>query len=276
VFNKKNIKEDYLIMKISTILTYTSLLDQYRSWEAETYWRVEGAERVKNLHNHAWFFNKEKIEAYIDYLKKTGKSSSTIISSIAAIRWEMKNLGLPPVEVELPPKIQKIPQWLEPFEVEKLLANIPLLRDLALIILLLDTGVRVSEALNIHLEDIDFEERIVFINKRKGSYIPVAIPFTERTKNILLNYITTAKITSGKIFTMHIATAERIIKRWGQIILNKNITPHVLRHTKAVALRKAGVSLEDIADFLGHKSIETTRRYARITATHLKELPETI
>jgi len=78
------------------------------------------------------------------------------------------------------------------------------------------------------------------------------------------------------LFDFHHKTAYNIVKSWSSVILRKPLHPHALRHSKAIALRKKGVPLEDIADLLGHKSIDTTRIYARVTGTHLKKLPQTI
>ncbi|RLG06085.1 MAG: hypothetical protein DRN68_07535, partial [Thaumarchaeota archaeon] len=64
-----------------------------------------------------------------------------------------------------------------------------------------------------------------------------------------------------------------VVRSWAEKILNKKISPHVLRHTAAVMLRKHEVDIATIADFLGHKNVAITRRYARIVPTELKKLP---
>jgi len=255
------------MVSLKTQRQYGRIATQYDKWEADRYWR-DGLDRETHT--------KEKITIYLNYLMKEGKSPSTIRTTVAAINWYMKNfLELSQIEFDnLPPVKQTIPNWLEHDEAKKLIENTPYLEDKALIVFLLDTGMRISEALNVKIEHINFAENTVMIEKRKGKYIPQAVPFGEKTKNILIEYIGDRK--RGRLFDMNMWKAQRHIKKLGYAILGKKITPHVLRHTKAVALRKAGVSLEDIADYLGHSSLESTRRYARITATHLKQLPQTL
>ena len=134
------------------------------------------------------------------------------------------------------------------------------------------------------INDIDFENNWIFIKRRKGGGLPQNIPFQEKTKAILLKYLNERKkqninddaLFVGKNGRIAVSTVERIIKSGGRIFLNKDITPHYLRHAKATHLRQAGTSLEDIRDFLGHKSIQTSLIYARLIPSELKKkLPET-
>ncbi|MDI6886748.1 MAG: tyrosine-type recombinase/integrase [archaeon] len=75
---------------------------------------------------------------------------------------------------------------------------------------------------------------------------------------------------------MSVSEAERLVRIVGSNAIGKHLYPHLLRHAKAVHLRQAGTSIENLRDFLGHKDVRTTLIYARIVPTELKKLPRTI
>ncbi|MFA6846654.1 MAG: tyrosine-type recombinase/integrase [Sphaerochaetaceae bacterium] len=156
------------------------------------------------------------------------------------------------------------------------------IRDKTLMILLYDTGTRISELLNIRLADMHL--------KREGSYIIVTgkgskqrpLYLSEKTVNHLKNYMslyhpddtdssqalfyTTIRGMNG---CMSVGNAERIIKQYAKAARKKcsevpaNVHPHVFRRTLATQLYQGGTSLALVSSLLGHSNIETTRCYAK-------------
>ena len=116
-----------------------------------------------------------------------------------------------------------------------------------------------------------------FQTKEKEVY-PHVVPLSERTVELLRRYLKVRKCKKGEaLFTNDVgerlspSAVYYIVRQWGLRLLNKPIHPHQLRHSCAIALRKQGIPIELIGDFLGHKNLNTTRRYARILPAELKE-----
>jgi len=235
-------------------------------------------ERYKN-----GFIDEELMRLYVDNLYRAGYAPSTINQAICALEAFAKRAGK---LIKLPnrPHIEeRIPPYLLEEEVEKLINGITDPRDRAFIALLVDTGLRLSEALQLDVDDVNLEERTVLVKSRKGGS-PQVIPFSERTARFLREYLEIRKrmgIKDKALFLgtrgrLPVRTARDIVYRWSQRILGKRVHPHMLRHTCAVILRRRGVPLDIIKELLGHKSDIMTTRYARIVPTDLKKYPKTL
>lgn len=228
-------------------------------------------------------FSQKNVEEFIDSLKANNYSSSSINQAGAAIKKWARMTGHNP-EITNKPKIEeKLPEILTQEEIKKLIDSTFDIRNRAILSLMYDTGIRIGELINLDMEDIDLENDWIFIKRRKGGGLPQNIPFHEKTRGILLNYLEERKTRGiddnalfvGQFGRISISAVSRMVKNGGGIFLGKNIHCHSLRHCKASHLREMGVSIEDIRDFLGHKNIQTTLRYARLNPIELKKFPET-
>jgi site-specific recombinase XerD len=157
--------------------------------------------------------------------------------------------------------------------VEKILAQIPAdqLRDRLLFRLLFETGLRISEALALHIEDIDLQlddEHITVIGK--GGKRRTVLLDDSRLVSLLHRYLRQTGYKHGHLFRAHKNARgghiryQSIRTRWIQYCEQAGIacTMHQLRHTHATELVNDGVSLATIRKRLGHKNIQTTLRYA--------------
>lgn len=139
-------------------------------------------------------------------------------------------------------------------------------RDLTILVLLYDTAARASEVISLKTEDIYLEEKYVILTG-KGDKQRV-VPIMEKTKELLIKYMKENNIYSNNLIQnksgnkMNERFIRDIIKKYA--IENKNISPHVFRHTRAIHWLKAGISLIQIRDLLGHESVMTTEEYARV------------
>jgi integrase/recombinase XerD len=140
---------------------------------------------------------------------------------------------------------------------------------------LFQTGARVSEFVNIKVEEFFFEEQMMLIAKAKGGksrYVPVLPELAQELRTHL------ADRAAGYLFETihHTAYSSRRIQ---QIIketadeanITKRIYPHLLRHSVATTLLERGMPLEQIQKFLGHSKLETTQIYAESTPAMIKE-----
>lgn len=133
-------------------------------------------------------------------------------------------------------------------------------RNLTILVLLYDTGARVSEIINLKVEDIHLEEKYVILTG-KGNKQRV-VPIMENTKKLLINYF---KENKEKLWNNDFTyEGIRYIFKKIKLILNKNITPHTFRHSRAIHLLDNGVNIMYIKEFLGHECISTTQEYAKV------------
>ena len=146
-------------------------------------------------------------------------------------------------------------------------------------VLLLATGVRVSELASIRIEDIDIEQRSVRIFGKGSRERQVFLP-DEATVALVRDYIAeehrSRKPSDGLLINSHGHSARSACLR-GRIKalarragLTRVVTPHMLRHTAATALMEAGVDLRFVQRLLGHQTIVTTQLYTHVSDRALK------
>jgi integrase len=135
-----------------------------------------------------------------------------------------------------------------------------------LICVLLDTGFRLSEALNVHpVKDINDGMVTSWFNKANK---PRSVPLTNRVREILK-----AKEGSTRLFTLSVAQAEFMWKALKKYLKmdDKELTLHTLRHTYASRLVQAGIGIYIVKDLLGHKTLKMTERYAHLSVHNYKD-----
>jgi site-specific recombinase XerD len=147
------------------------------------------------------------------------------------------------------------------------------------ILTLFFTGARISECLNLQVDDVDFERKLLFIRNGKGNKAR-QIPLHQELERVLKQYIDGWRVSSnsnklfltersGKLSGVYVnsilkETANKL--RW-----NKNITCHVLRHSFASALVQKNVHIVTVKELLGHVSLRTTSGYAHIQKESVEE-----
>ncbi|MDD3416066.1 MAG: tyrosine-type recombinase/integrase [Lachnospiraceae bacterium] len=149
-------------------------------------------------------------------------------------------------------------------------------RDLALLTLLLGTGIRVSECVGLDLDDVDFKNNGIKI-RRKGGYESV-VYFNEEVETALQDYLVErthripasgsehALFLSMQNSRISVRAVENLVKKYSKLVTSlKNITPHKLRSTYGTNLYRESGDIYLVADVLGHKDVNTTKKhYAQI------------
>lgn len=157
------------------------------------------------------------------------------------------------------------------------------LRDLAIIILLLHTGIRVSECVGIDIEDLDFNNKSVRVT-RKGGF-ESTIYFSEVVASALSDYIKMerpkfisfeeekALFLSSQKKRMSVRSIQELVKKYArEAVPGKKISPHKLRSTYGTALYDQTRDIRLVADVLGHEDISTTaRHYAAMKKKHMQQ-----
>jgi integrase/recombinase XerD len=185
------------------------------------------------------------------------------------------------------PRIERyLPETLNELQVEQFLEKIDIkavhgLRDRAMIELLYASGLRISELANARLEDFSFEQRIVRVTG-KGNKTRL-VPVGQKACDALAAYLSDERPklvkprTSSEIFLSERGTKLTTARIW-QIVkkhaqragLEKNVYPHLLRHSFATHLLSNGADLRIIQEMLGHADISTTQVYTHVDQQRLK------
>ena len=145
-------------------------------------------------------------------------------------------------------------------------------RDLAMMTLLLGTGIRVSECVGLDIDDVDFKNNGIKIHRKGGA--EVIVYFGEEVRNALLEYmVERQKITAedGSINALFLSlqnkrisvrSVENLVKKYAKLVTSlKHITPHKLRSTYGTSLYRETGDIYLVADVLGHKDVNTTRKH---------------
>lgn len=184
-----------------------------------------------------------------------------------------------------PPHVQtKDVDYLTKDEVRKMLGffNDELISDIrskAIIIVLLETGMRIHECLNLNRDSIDFETKTaIIVGKGRKTRM---VMFTDWSLEIIKRYIALRSDFDHALFVTHTKypfIPQRIKQdgfreclRMTSKKMGKKITPHMLRRTAATTLRNNGADILMIKEFLGHENLATTNRYLGIDYEQLKK-----
>lgn len=229
---------------------------------------------------------------YLKYLDDNKYEVSSVARKIVSIKAFHKYLSENYNVVDISTKIntprfyRKLPNILTIEEVDNLLdikLDTPFdYRNKAMLELMYSSGLRVSELINLELSDIDLnnnyvrcfgkgsKERIVPIGEYSSKYLSIYI--NEYRDSMKKGYYTEKIFLNNHGKEMTRQGFFKIIKRIAKDKdINKNITPHMLRHSFATHLLNNGADLRTIQEMLGHSSISTTQIYTNVTNDILKE-----
>lgn len=129
-----------------------------------------------------------------------------------------------------------------------------------LIFMLIDTGMRINEALNVKISNINFSNKTIYLEKTKNHKYRY-VPFTELTSKILLEYLNKINSSYEYLFDISYDAVKSCFYRIGKKLGFNKFHPHMLRHSLASLLHKNGASVMIIQKILGHSSISITERY---------------
>ena len=240
---------------------------------------------------------KTHITAYIGGLRKNGKAAATVSRNLVSIRGFYQFLVRermlekdPSQNMELPKQEKRLPKVMSLEEVEQLL-DAPSMtspngaRDKAMLEVLYATGIRVSELISLKLPDVHLglgyvrcigkgsKERIIPLGRIAAGALDTYI------QSYRYKLLKPGRTAVDALFVNHLGTGMtrqgfwKIIKKYAaQAGIQKEITPHTLRHSFATHLLENGADLRAVQEMLGHADISTTQIYTHVTKKRMKEV----
>lgn len=238
---------------------------------------------------------RDVIMSYLLQLQLDGRSPATISRHLAALRTFYRylvNEGIiihdPTNDIESPRQTHKLPRILTVEEVDHLLGQ-PLIgepsgiRDKAMLELIYATGMRVSELVALDMEHINIESGFIrcFGKGSKERMVPIG----EVAASFIREYLSRGRSKLKKTLNINSLFVNqhgrrltrqgfwKIIKKYARKAkIDKEITPHTLRHSFATHLLENGADLRSVQEMLGHADISTTQIYTHLTKRKLKEV----
>ena len=243
---------------------------------------AQGIEDIKSI-------SRMTINSYVRTLRERKLAPTSVIRKVASLRGFFKwatSSGIldknPAATLEQPKTPQRLPKVVSVKEIDEMLHNNLTPLEHVIMELLYSCGLRVSELVNLKINDIDLsskyvrcfgkgsKERIIPIGEQAKSVVKEFLPtrdflikkFGLTTKNLLIK-------DNGKFVTRQ--DIYSFIHNQGKLI-HKNISPHTLRHSFATHLLENGADLRVVQELLGHSDVSTTQLYTHISKKRLKEV----
>jgi integrase/recombinase XerD len=268
----------------NSLAAYGRDLRHFGHWLADQKTELEDVERIQ-------------IVKYFQSLRAAGIAARSVARALAAIRGlfrflvSERHLKKDPTEnLENPKLWSNLPKSIQPEEVEALLAapdrnSVDGLRDAAMLELLYATGLRVSELINVRVDDVVLDAGFLR-TIGKGSKERI-VPFGDTAKGVIVDYMATARPELDRFADPHLFLSRRgrpmsrqsfwmkIVRHAREAGVRAHISPHVLRHSFATHLLENGADLRSVQMMLGHADISTTQIYTHVSRARLQKMYET-
>ena len=284
-----NAYENYLTKvkqaSANTVFSYMRDIRQYSEWMQRS-----GNGNVLDA-------GQENIGGYLAHLQQEGRSAATVSRSLASLKnfysYAVSTgfLETSPVtaEIHVERGEKKLPQILTGDEVEKLLSqpagvDAKGIRDKAMLEVMYATGIRVTELIDLNLEDVNLDLKSIKVGGSKKSRAIPLYPAALRALSLYLRDVRTVMLadpTENALFVnvsggrMSRQGFWKILKHYqSKAQIEKDITPHTLRHSFAVHLLENGADLGSVKELMGHSDISSTQLYTHMINQKLKSVYE--
>jgi integrase/recombinase XerC len=244
--------------------------------------------------------HKESLRAFIGFLLDEGFGQRSVARKIASLRSFFKYLrrykiieGNPALVLITPKVGKRLPMFLDELSMRKLLLSSDQTgpnkkRDLAIMELFYNTGIRLSELINLTLNDLKQEEGLIKVKGkgRKERFVPVG----KKALSVINEYLATRGdlllpaqrthneqfvFVTGKGRKLYPQAVGRIVRKYIEAVSEiEKKSPHVLRHTFATHLLNHGADIRAVKELLGHESLSTTQVYTHVSTTRMKKVYE--
>ena len=279
--------ENYLIKvkqaSENTVSSYMRDIRQFSEWLSEN-----GVPELVSA-------TQVNIRDYLAYLQDQGKSGATASRSLASLKnfyaYAVSGgfLEVSPIsgDIHVERGEKKLPQILTGKEVELLLAQPACVdhkgyRDKAMLEVMYATGMRVTELISLNVEDVTLELALVKCHSGQNSRVIPLYPAAQKALAVYLKDVRSAMVLDANEQALFVNIGGtrmsrqgfwKILKYYqGKAGIEKEITPHTLRHSFAVHLLENGADLGSLQELMGHSDISSTQMYAHLINQKIKNV----
>lgn len=268
----------------NTVSSYMRDIRQYSAWLQQLEIDVADASQVN-------------ISDYLSKLQEDGRSGATISRNLASLKNFYSYLvssgflekSPVPGDIHVERGVKKLPQILTGKEVELLLAQPACVdakgyRDKAMLEVMYATGIRVTELINLDIGDVNLELGVIKCADAKKSRAIPLYPAAMKALSVYINDVRDTMLASPGEQSLFVNVGGSRMSRQGfwKILkhyqsaanIEKDITPHTLRHSFAVHLLENGADLGSVQELMGHSDISSTQVYAQMINNKLKSVYE--
>ncbi len=266
----------------NTVASYMRDIRQFSQWVYED--GQIGVEDATQLHIHC----------YLEHMQQEGRSGATLSRNLASLKNFYSYLvsngfceKTPITDVHIERGEKKLPSILTGREIELLLAqpqcsDMKGCRDKAMLETMYATGIRVSELIDLNLDDVNLELGVIRCSGSKKSRTIPLYPGALRSLSVYLREVRAGMIADPeeKALFVNISGARMSRQGFWKILkyyqasahIEKDITPHTLRHSFAVHLLENGADLGSLQELMGHSDISSTQMYTQMVDHKLKSV----
>lgn len=266
----------------NTISSYMRDIRQFSAWLHDS----EGKEVIDA--------EQSNIHDYLSHLSVTGRSNATVSRTLASLKnfyVYLVSSGFlektPVLDIHIDREPKKLPQILTGKEIELLLSQ-PVcveakgFRDKAMLEVMYATGIRVSELIDLDVDDVNLDVGVIKCNSEKKSRVIPLYPAALRALEVYLKEIRASMVSDPSEMALFVNVNGsrmsrqgfwKILKHYQETAhIDKDITPHTLRHSFAVHLLENGADLDSLQELMGHSDISSTQMYTHMINQRIKSV----
>jgi integrase/recombinase XerD len=212
-------------------------------------------------------------QSYLDNCNFSSVSQQNqVISAIRFLYKEVLNKKYDKVSFKRPKSEKKLPRVIDGEFIKLQLSKIKNIKHKAILTLTYSVGLRVSEIVNLKIEDIDSKRMIIYIKNSKGKKDRI-VPLSKTVLTVLREYYKEYKpeeylFNGQKSLQYSIGSCQKIYKKY----IDKNSSIHILRHSSATGLLENGTDIRVIQKLLGHSNVKTTQIYTHVSNQMLSKI----
>lgn len=269
-------------VSVHTLSNYQRDLDRYLEWLDA---KALGDVTATDIEDHLVFLRKD--------LNLAASSAARALAAIRGLHSFAHADGRLPFDVaaDLPTPSQgsSIPKALSLAQVEALLNAVPAgdgasqinIRDRALLEMLYSTGARITELLDLDVDDLDREQRMLLVRGKGGKerIVPLGRPALQAVERYLVRARPSLNKKGSPALFLNNRGARlgrqsgfKIVAQAADAAGLQHVSPHSLRHSFATHLLEGGADIRVVQELLGHASVATTQIYTKVSPEHLREI----
>jgi integrase/recombinase XerD len=251
------------------VMGKTMRVNNYSARSIETYIHY-ASKFLTHFNKDPYHINQTEINHYLlNFNYSSVSQQNQIISSVRFLCEKVLNKKLRDVKIKRPRKERKLPQIIDSEFLKSKIDSIDNIKHKAIIALAYSDSLRVSEVINLKIEDIDSKRMIIHIKNSKGKKDRI-VPISETVLKILREYYLECRpkvylFNGQKLLKYSSSSCNNIVKKY----LGDQYHFHQLRHSGATSMLESGTDLRIIQSILGHKNVKTTEIYTHVSVNLL-------